>query len=296
VEQITLRAYAKVNLTLDVVGRREDGYHLLESVMQSISLADTLTLKKGSGGISLHCDHPLVPTDQNNICWRAAAAFGEYTQMRDVSVGIRITKAIPVAAGLGGGSADAAAVLYGLNRLYAAGLDLGQLQEIGLTIGADVPFCLQGGTCLVQGIGEKVTTVPTFPQAALVLVKPQAAVSTAEAYGRLGEEAHGGRSTQSLVKLLNENHPIPSLAEVLENALESATIPIVPAVGVWKERLISFGAHGAMMSGSGPAVFGLFSHVQRAKGFRDRYGDVAEVFVAALMNNGLSVLSEGDRQ
>jgi 4-diphosphocytidyl-2-C-methyl-D-erythritol kinase len=183
-----------------------------------------------------------------------------------------------------------------LNRLYAAGLDLGQLQEIGLTIGADVPFCLQGGTCLVQGIGEKVTTVPTFPQAALVLVKPQAAVSTAEAYGRLGEEAHGGRSTQSLVKLLNENHPIPSLAEVLENALESATIPIVPAVGVWKERLISFGAHGAMMSGSGPAVFGLFSHVQRAKGFRDRYGDVAEVFVAALMNNGLSVLSEGDRQ
>ena len=296
-EQITLRAYAKVNLTLDVVGRREDGYHLLESVMQSISLADTLTLRKKPGGISLRCDHPLLPIDQDNICWRAAAAFGDHARIPGgVSVEITLVKAIPLAAGLGGGSADAAAVLYGLNRLYDAGLNLGQLQKIGLTIGADVPFCLQGGTCLVEGIGDRVMAVPAFPQAVLVLVKPEAGVSTAETYGRLDPRTHGGTSTARLVSFLNENRPIPTLAEVLENALESATIPFVPEVGLWKERLLRAGAHGAMMSGSGPTVFGLFTDVEAAKSCRDRYREEAEVSMVGLMNKGLSILNGGDNQ
>ncbi|NLL43550.1 MAG: 4-(cytidine 5'-diphospho)-2-C-methyl-D-erythritol kinase [Firmicutes bacterium] len=288
-EQITLQAYAKVNLTLDIQGRRKDGYHLLRSVMQSISLADTITLqKKGRGqGISLHSDHPSVPDDEHNICWRAAQAFEQHTQLSGgVAVSISLAKKIPVAAGLGGGSADAAAVLYGLNKLYGTGLELAKLQQIGLTIGADVPFCLQGGTCLVEGIGEAIRPVGPFPSVTMVLVKPKAGVSTAQIYRGLDPATYGGDSTDRLLEFMTNRTDTP-LASILENALESVTSVLVPEVGIWKGRLLEHGALVSLMSGSGPTVFGLFSEELPAQRFLERFQHEVQVFGVTLMDRGV---------
>lgn len=286
-DKITVKAYGKVNLTLDVQGRRADGYHLLSSVMQSISLADTITLQKAPQGITIQSDHPLVPNDQDNICWRAAQAFLSQSGIA-TGVKIELTKAIPVAAGLGGGSADAAAVLYGLNQLYGTDLSLGKLQTIGLTIGADVPFCLQGGTCLVEGIGEVVTPVEPFPQTNIVLVKPEASVSTAEIYKKLDSSSHGGTSTRRLLAFLQGDQSV-SLDSVLENALESVTETLVPAVTLWKRRLREHGAVASLMSGSGPTVFGLFESSQQAQEFHGRFKEEAGVFVVTLSDKGVCV-------
>lgn len=292
-DRITFKAYAKVNLTLDIVGRRADGYHLLSSIMQSISLADTITLQRKPEDVSIITAHPLVPTNQTNICWRAFDAFRTHTQIRG-GVTISIDKVIPVAAGLGGGSADAAAVLYGLNKLFATGLSLEQLQTIGLTVGADVPFCLRGGTCLVQGIGEEITPVTPFPQSTLVLVKPKAGVSTGEIYGQLGSSSHGGTSTQRLLTLLDVHAEPPQLAGVFANALESVTTTLVPEVNVWKKRLLAEGAHQALMSGSGPTVFGLFTHEERALRFKEKFEDETQVFAVKMIDVGLSQMNGGD--
>lgn len=286
-DKITVKAYGKVNLTLDVQGRRADGYHLLSSVMQSISLADTITLQKAPQGITIQSDHPLVPNDQDNICWRAAQAFLSQSGIA-TGVKIELTKAIPVAAGLGGGSADAAAVLYGLNQLYGTDLSLGKLQTIGLTIGADVPFCLQGGTCLVEGIGEVVTPVEPFPQTNIVLVKPEASVSTAEIYKKLDSSSHGGTSTRRLLAFLQGDQSV-FLDSVLENALESVTETLVPAVTLWKSRLREHGAVASLMSGSGPTVFGLFESSQQAQEFHGRFKEEAGVFVVTLSDKGVCV-------
>lgn len=295
-DKITVKAYGKVNLTLDVQGRRADGYHLLSSVMQSISLADTITLQKAPQGITIQSDHPLVPNDQDNICWRAAQAFLSQSGIA-TGVKIELTKAIPVAAGLGGGSADAAAVLYGLNQLYGTDLSLGKLQTIGLTIGADVPFCLQGGTCLVEGIGEVVTPVEPFPQTNIVLVKPEASVSTAEIYKKLDSSSHGGTSTRRLLAFLQGDQSV-SLDSVLENALESVTETLVPAVTLWKSRLREHGAVASLMSGSGPTVFGLFESSQQAQEFHGRFKEEAGVFVVTLSDKGVCVSESngGDQQ
>lgn len=288
-DQITLKAYAKVNLTLDIKGRRADGYHLLRSVMQSISLADTVTLQKKSRGqgISIQCSQPWIPTDERNICWRAVEAFAKHTQVPGgVAVAISLEKNIPAAAGLGGGSADAAAVLHGLNTLYGTGLELAELQQIGLAVGADVPFCLQGGTCLVEGIGEAVTPVGPFPSTVMVLVKPKAGVSTAEIYRSLDPAAHGGNSTDRLLEYLASQTDTP-LSGVLENALESVTAVLLPEVGLWKGRLLEHGALASLMSGSGPTVFGLFAEEASARRFRDRFQDEVQVFVVTLMDRGV---------
>jgi 4-diphosphocytidyl-2-C-methyl-D-erythritol kinase len=298
VDKITLQANAKVNLTLDIQGRRADGYHLLRSVMQSISLADTITLtKKPQGqGISLRCDHPLVPQDSSNICWQAARAFQHHLSLQDLSLDIELVKKIPVGAGLGGGSADAAAVLHGLNALYRKEMSLAGLQALGETIGADVPFCLSGGTCLVEGIGEKVTPIRPFPALTMVLVKPEASVSTAEVYGGLEPSSYGGNSTERLLEFLAGKSAEP-LDQILANALESVTLNLVPEVGIWKERLLESGAMLSRMSGSGPTVFGLFADSRGAKHFRDRFQKETLVFIVTLVEQGVYVpeTNGGDR-
>ncbi|WP_461365875.1 4-(cytidine 5'-diphospho)-2-C-methyl-D-erythritol kinase, partial [Candidatus Darwinibacter acetoxidans] len=228
-DRISLRAYAKVNFTLDVVGRRSDGYHLLTSIMQSVSLADTVTLKRRPQGIVILSGHLGLPLDESNTCWRAFTAFKRFTKLEG-GVEVSIAKQIPMAAGLGGASADAAAVLHGLNRLYGAGLSLSQLQEIGLSVGADVPFCLQGGTCLVQGIGEAVTPLVDFPRASLVLVKPGVDVFTAEVYKKLKASAHGSSFSAKLQQLLSQGRDVSELAGALGNALETVTEDLVPEV------------------------------------------------------------------
>lgn len=293
-DQVVLKAYGKINLTLDIVGRRPDGYHLLSSVMQSVSVADTITVIKKPRGISIKTDHPQVPTDEGNICWRAVTAFQNATGLTG-GVQIELIKRIPVAAGLGGGSADAAAILHGLNKLYGADLDLAQLQAIGLSVGADVPFCLQGGTCLVEGIGERVESLKAFPQATFVLVKPDASVSTAEVYKNLQPQYYGGKSTQELIRLLAESKDACELAPVFANALESVTMTLVPDVQVWKARLVDHGAHGALMSGSGPTVFGLFSNSEKATSFQELYANQAQVHVVEPNNVGVWEMNGGDR-
>ncbi|NMB02869.1 MAG: 4-(cytidine 5'-diphospho)-2-C-methyl-D-erythritol kinase [Firmicutes bacterium] len=293
-DQICLKAYGKINLTLDVVGRRDDGYHLLSSVMQSISLGDTITLTKSPQSITINTDHPELPTDERNICWRAVNAFQTFTNLAS-GVEIELKKQIPMAAGLGGGSADAAAVLQGLNKLYETQLDLKQLQQIGLSVGADVPFCLQGGTCLVEGIGDVVTSLPAFPQASFVLVKPDTGVSTAQVYKGLDQRFHGVRSTQTFVKLLVEDKGPEVLGTVCENALESVTRTLVPEVNVWKKRLLAHGALGALMSGSGPTVFGLFAQEDLAQSFRNTFQDQAQIFVVKPINIGVCEMNGGDR-
>lgn len=294
-DQICLKAHGKVNLTLDIVGRRADGYHLLNSVMQSISLADRVLVTKESQGIAVKSDHPHLPLDETNSCWRAAAAFFSFTGVQGGAV-IELHKAIPLAAGLGGGSADAAAVLHALNRLYQTDLDLAELQVIGLKVGADVPFCLAGGTCLVQGIGEKVTALPPFPQVQLVLVKPETGVSTAEVYRRLSPAAHGSTSTARLTALLEEGQGAAVLAGTFHNALEMVTEALVPEVSLWKERLLAQGAHCALMSGSGPTVFGLFTEEGQARSFQAAYRGEAQIFTAGLEYSGVEEMNGGDRQ
>ncbi|HHU60490.1 MAG: 4-(cytidine 5'-diphospho)-2-C-methyl-D-erythritol kinase [Bacillota bacterium] len=293
-DQISLRAYAKVNLTLDVVGKREDGYHLLESIMQSISLWDTITLKRQESGIEIETNDPKLPVDSRNICWQAVLAFQKTTGV-DHGVKINISKGIPVSAGLGGGSADAAAVLYGLNRLFNTNLELDMLQNIGVQIGADVPFCLKGGTVLVQGIGEKTTGLTNLPRMFFVLIKPDVEVSTAEVYGRLSNSAHGGKWTEGFKKALERNKSIEELSLGLANALESVTIELVPEVGLWKKRLVEHGALSALMSGSGPTVFGVFANEEGAVAFK-RSWQGSNIFLATPKSHGVEQVLNGGVQ
>lgn len=288
--EISLQAHAKLNLTLDIAGRREDGYHLLQSVMQSVSLADSIRLRllSENEGISITADTPLLPTDARNICWQAASAFlQQIGSTRGVS--IKIKKRIPLAAGLGGGSSDAAAVLHGLNTLFSSGLDLFQLQALGLTVGADVPFCLQGGTAFVEGIGEKVTSLCHFPEAVFILIKPKANISTAEVYRKFAPKHYGGYFSREFLKLLAAKSRLDVLSTACGNILETATIPNVPEIEVWKERLVQGGAHTALMSGSGPTVFGIFGNEEKANQFCRHWQDRVELYLARPVQSGVLV-------
>lgn len=292
--QISLRAYAKINLTLDVVGRRDDGYHLLESVMQSISLSDVLTLRRQKEAIEIISSDPGLPVDSRNICWQAVVAFQKFTGI-DHGVQVNIEKNIPVSAGLGGGSADAAGVLYGLNRLFGTKMELKQLQQIGAKIGADVPFCLQGGTVLVEGIGEKTTSLLDFPEVFFVIINPNAEISTAEVYGGLSHVAHGGSSTRSFVEMLKSKESALNLSLGLANALESVTMELVPEIATWKNRLLEHGALGALMSGSGPTVFGIFTSEEKVATFKQNWPK-ANIFSAKSKSRGVEQVLNGGVQ
>lgn len=294
-DQVSLRANAKINLTLDVVGRRNDGYHLLESVMQSVSLADQIDLRLQGRGITIETEHPAVPTDEGNICWQAAHIFRRYIRMGK-GVHIKLTKKIPLNAGLGGGSTDAAAVFHGLNALFKAKLSLRELQALGLEVGADVPFCLQGGTALVQGVGERVTAINPFPRVSLVLVKPKKGASTAAVYQGLSPSAFGGRATLDLVSRLQAQESLAELGQVLGNTLETVTIGLVPEISTWKERLINAGAINALMTGSGTTVFGLFASDETAVQFKRQWADQAEVYVVQPETSGVKLMNGGNLQ
>lgn len=292
-EQICLRAYAKINLTLEVLGRRGDGYHLLESIMQSVSLADLLILRRRPRGISLTTDLPCLERDKSNLCWQAAEAFFKETKIKS-GIEIELKKRIPIAAGLGGGSSDAAAVLLGLNELYQTKLGLACLQRIGLSIGADVPFCLQGGTCFVQGIGEKITPLRPLSPVQIVLLKPEASVSTAEVFRGLQPKSYGGSSTRRFLTLLEAESSIDVLSGVFSNVLETVTLELLPQMGVWKERLLAAGALSALMSGSGPTVFGLFDEEKKAGQFCLNWKDSVQIYRAAPVQCGVKRMNGGD--
>ena len=259
-----LLAYAKINLSLDVLGKREDGYHELRMVMQSIGLHDVVSIEKVAAGITVSCNSRWVPSDLDNIAGKAALLITGKYGIKD-GLKIHIKKSIPVAAGLAGGSTNAAVVLQGINDLFSLGMSNTELMALGKQIGADVPFCMAGGTMLAEGIGEKLTALAGFSGVNLVLLKPKIGVSTAWVYKNLDIGKIVDRpDTEMLIDAL-AGGDINKVAVNMRNVLEGVTIPKYKVVQEAKERLMMLGASGSMMSGSGPAVFGIFPDRHTAK-------------------------------
>ena len=265
-ERLELKAYGKINLGLDVVRKREDGYHEVRMIMQTVDLYDRITMERMESGIRVTANLPYVPDGEGNLAYRAAKLLMEEFGITE-GISIEIKKMIPVAAGMAGGSTDAAAVLVGVNRMFGLGLTKKELMERGVRLGADVPYCILRGTALSEGIGEILTELPAPPPCTLVIAKPPVSVSTKEVYGRLDLKA-----------LRPEDHPdIDGMAEAIRtgdlagitsrlgNVLELVTEPAHPEITRIKGLLLENGADGALMSGSGPTVFGMFKDRRKAE-------------------------------
>ena len=278
-EQITRKAYAKINLGLDVVRRRPDGYHEVKMIMQTVGIYDTLTFKKKeqredvpqimikleqgdtTGTASLKEE---LPCDESNLIYKAAALIMKTYDIRE-GVEITLLKRIPIAAGMAGGSTDAAAVFHGLNELFAISMDLEAMKELGVLIGADVPYCIMGGTALSEGIGEILTPLPAPPAAYLLIAKPDIHVSTKFVY----ENLHADRlqfhpDIDGMAKALKAGS-LPGITQRMENVLETVTIREYPVIRQIKEEMKRNGALNALMSGSGPTVFGIYEDEETAK-------------------------------
>ncbi|MCI8453593.1 MAG: 4-(cytidine 5'-diphospho)-2-C-methyl-D-erythritol kinase [Lachnospiraceae bacterium] len=267
IEHLELRAYGKINLGLDVVKKREDGYHEVRMIMQTVGLYDKIIMeRRRRPGIRVETNLPYVPSGEGNLAWRAAKLLTDEFGL-DGGVYISVWKKIPVAGGMAGGSTDAAAVLVGMNRLFRLGLTKRALMERGVSLGADVPYCILRGTALSEGIGERLSPLPPAPDCSVLLAKPQISVSTKAVYGSLKVD-----------ELLPSQHPdIDGMAEAIReenldgvierlgNVLETVTIPAHPEIGRIKEHMLKNGADGALMSGSGPTVFGLFKEQRAAR-------------------------------
>lgn len=256
-EKLVLNANAKINLTLDCLGKRSDGYHELEMIMCEIPLYDTVTIRK-SYNISVKTNLKYLPTNNKNIAYKAAEAFFKETGIVG-GADIYIEKRIPVSAGLAGGSTDAASVLKGLNVLYETHLPIEKLMEIGDKVGKDVPFCIMGGVCVARGTGEKLTPVGKLPKCFIVLVKPDNInVSTAEIFSlsdSMENDLHP--HTEGAVVCI-KNGDIEGFSRRMFNVLEGVTASIHGVIYDIKSKMIDYGALGAVMSGSGPSVFGVF--------------------------------------
>ena len=269
-EQITVLAPAKVNLSLKVLGRREDGYHLLSTHMQKVGLYDTVVLRPGGGGVRLRCPGSEIPEDRNNLVYRAAELFLDWASQTGVTcpqgVDVTLEKNIPVGAGLGGGSSDAAATLLGLNRMLAAGCSPEELAEMGLLLGADVPFFVHAApAALATGIGEILQPVAPLQGCQVVLVNPGFSVSTRWVYQNfaLTEEVDSVNlqsSQEAVLPFKGTGFPL-----LLANDLESVTLKKFSELGQIKEEMYCQGADGALMSGSGPTIFGIFQDRQKAE-------------------------------
>ena len=268
--ETTVQARAKINLTLDVTGRREDGYHTVQMVMQSVALHDTIRVAVTQGerkprGILLTCNLPYLPVDERNLAYRAAELFYQETDALPGTCEIHIEKRIPMAAGLAGGSSDAAAVLRALAALHNVCLTDDELCAMGLKLGADVPYCLRGGTMLAEGIGEELTALSPMPHCWVVLCKPPFAVSTKDAYREMDEVSIRQRpDTKGMIRAL-EKGDYHGVASRLSNVMELVTATKRRQIGEIKAFLTENGADGTLMSGSGPTVYGLFSDEGRAR-------------------------------
>lgn len=258
-----INAYGKINLTLDVLRRRSDGYHEVRMIMQSISLKDVLTLTSIEEGTVLQTDYPYLDTGKDNLIQRAVEELRRVTGCKK-GVKIFLKKNIPIAAGLAGGSSNAAAALIGLNDYWGLGLSRKELLDIGARIGSDVPFCMTGGTALAEGRGELITPLQGDLNFPVLLVKPNFSVSTREVYNRLRvQEIRKHPDTQGMIEAVKSGNLL-QICSKLENVLEGVTINLHPLIGKIKKRLRDLGAAGVLMSGSGPTVFGLFPEGKKA--------------------------------
>ncbi len=282
------KAYAKINLGLDVLRRRPDGYHEVRMVMQTVDITDLLTFRRTDRpGILLRTDKEELPSGKDNLIYRAAeAVFREQAQCgaipRGQGVEITLEKRIPIAAGMAGGSADAAAVFHGLNELFGLGMSLSDMQRMGVRLGADIPYCLMGGTALAEGIGEKLRALPEPPRAVLAVAKPDINVSTKFVY----ENLHADRLKEhpdidGMVQAIRQGS-LEGVTGRMGNVLETVTVRAYPVIDQIKKTMLGEGAENALMSGSGPSVFGVFRQEERAQAAAEqirRAGLAGEVFV-----------------
>lgn len=280
----TGRAAAKINLAIDVLRKRPDGYHDVSMIMQSVALYDTITVRALKGDIRITSNSDKIPVDKTNIVYKAA----EYLKMKynvKEGVHINIEKTIPVAAGLAGGSADAALTLKLLNKAWDLRMSKNEILEAGKKLGSDVPFCIQGGTALAEGLGEKLTPLQGVPDCLILLAKPSAGISTKEVYEGLKlEEVKTRPNIKDMIRCI-DGKDLEGIADNMCNVLETVTVKKCPQIQELKEKLVEYGALGSMMSGSGPTVFGIFKDNSSAYNAYDHIRDmVSEVFVVKTIN------------
>lgn len=284
------KAYAKINLGLDVLRRRPDGYHEVKMIMQTVDICDDLTFeKRGEPGIGFRIEGSDLLADENNLVYRAAALLMEKRQIRE-GVSITLQKKIPIAAGMAGGSADAAATLRGVNALFGMGYSAEELKEIGVTLGADIPYCIQGGTMLSEGIGEILTPLSEPPACHLVIAKPDIDVSTAFVYGHLQADKltfHPDIDGMAAALAAGE---LRGITDRMGNVLETVTVKEYPVIDKLKRMMCELGAENALMSGSGPTVFGIYrekEEAEKAAAAIRAEEPAASVFVTGFCNNKL---------
>ncbi len=284
---ITRKAYAKINLGLDVVRRLPNGYHEVRMIMQNVGIYDVLTFAKAEEGIMLQVDNQEVPADGNNLICKAAKLLLETAGIQG-GVHITLEKNIPIAAGMAGGSTDAAAAFLGINELYEIGYDIEQLKALGVKIGADVPYCIQGGTALAEGIGEVLSELPAPPACHLLIAKPDINVSTKFVYENLrANELEYHPDIDGMIKALDTGD-LKGITDRLGNVLETVTVPAYPIIQKIKDVMLAAGAENALMSGSGPTVFGMFMDKNQAEAAAEAIRNAAlakQVFVTGFVNN-----------
>lgn len=263
-EKCVKQAYAKINLGLDVISRLPNGYHEVKMIMQTVGIYDVLTLEKVPEGIVITTDNGELPVDENNLIYKAAKLMKEKYAIES-GVRIHLEKHIPIAAGMAGGSTDAAATFTGMNELFEIGASEEMLRELGVKVGADVPYCIMGGTALAEGIGEKLSRLPAPPDCFLLIAKPDINVSTKYVYEHLdaeGVEVHP--DIDGMIEALTEED-LAGIVERLGNVLETVTVKKYPVIREIKETMLECGAEGSLMSGSGPTVFGIFTEREKAE-------------------------------
>ncbi len=263
-DQYKIKARAKINLGLDVVKRLPNGYHQVRMVMQTIDLWDELTLEKTDSGIVLTTDCGELPADGSNLIWKAAKLMQETYALKG-GVKIHLQKNIPVAAGMAGGSTDAAATMTGINGLFGLNVPRTDLMRLSVAIGADVPYCILGGTALAEGIGEELTPLPPAPPCWILVAKPDIGVSTKYVYEQLDStpiKSHP--DIDGMVQAIRDGS-LQGILDRMENVLEAVTVPAYPVIHAIKGRMLELGAAGSLMSGSGPTVFGVYRREDTAK-------------------------------
>ena len=264
-ESIRLKARAKINLGLDVIGRRENGYHDVRMVMQTVGLYDRIIMTRiPEKEIRIKTNIGFLPVNENNLVYKAIMLMKSKYKL-DGGIEVDLNKFIPVAAGMAGGSSDAASALFGMNRLYELNLPMGELMNIGVEIGADVPYCIMRGTALAEGIGEKLTRLPDMPFCHILIAKPPVNVSTKLVYENLDStQIKSHPDIDGIIEAIKLKD-VALVASRMGNVLESVTVPLYPVIDSIKRDMIEHGAINAMMSGSGPTVFGLFEDRQSAR-------------------------------
>ena len=287
-DKLLLKALAKINLGLDVVRRREDGYHEVRMIMQTIHLYDQLSIEKyKEPGIHISTNLSFLPVNENNLVYKAGMLLMDEFHISD-GVDVNLVKRIPVAAGMAGGSTDAAAMLYGMNQMFDLGLSRQELMDRGVKIGADVPYCLMRGTALAEGIGEDLTQLPPMVKCPVLIAKPQISVSTKFVYQNLKLDENTIHPDIDQLQKDIVAKDLDAIASHMGNVLETVTIPEYPIIADIKEQMMDSGAVNAMMSGSGPTVFGLFRDKETAeKAAEDmrQSGLAKQVYVTSIYNN-----------